>query len=123
MEAPAIEKLDDSIIRRIAAGEVIHQPSNVVKELLENAIDAKARSITISIENGGYTLIRVTDDGCGIAPEALETIFMPFTSYKTTGTGLGLAITQKIIKAHYGDIDISSSPGRGTTFTITLPHL
>ena len=82
MDAPAIEKLDDSIIRRIAAGEVIHQPSNVVKELLENAIDAKARSITITIENGGYTLIRVTDDGCGIKKSDLEVACRRHTTSK-----------------------------------------
>ena len=66
MEGWAIEKLDESVIRRIAAGEVIHQPSNVVKELLENAIDAGSKSITITVENGGFALIRISDDGCGI---------------------------------------------------------
>ena len=94
--------------------------------LLKNAFESTGEDGCVSLSARKYLdqiIIRVSDDGCGIAPEALETIFMPFTSYKTTGTGLGLAITQKIIKAHYGGIDISSSPGRGTTFTITLPHL
>ena len=94
--------------------------------LLKNAFESTGEDGCVSLSARKYLdqiIIRVSDDGCGIAPEAQETIFMPFTSYKTTGTGLGLAITQKIIKAHYGDIDISSSPGRGTTFTITLPHL
>ena len=58
-----------------------------------------------------------------MTPEALETLFVPFSSHKAGGTGLGMAITHKILTAHYGHIDVSSSLGRGTTFTITLPHL
>lgn len=66
MEVPSIQKLDESVICRIAAGEVIHQPTNVVKELIENCIDANASRITVSIENGGFSLIKVADDGTGI---------------------------------------------------------
>ncbi|KAH0789576.1 MLH1-like protein 1 [Histomonas meleagridis] len=70
-ESPKILKLDDDVIQRIAAGEVIHQPLNVVKELLENAIDAGSDSITIKVQNGGYTLISVADNGCGIRESEL----------------------------------------------------
>ena len=61
-----IMKLDDSVIHKIAAGEIITEPVNVVKELLENSIDAVADHIQINIENGGYGLIQIKDDGTGI---------------------------------------------------------
>jgi DNA mismatch repair protein MLH1 len=66
MLAGAIEKLEDSVVNRIAAGEIIHHPSNVVKELVENSIDAHAQQISVEIENGGYSLIKVSDNGTGI---------------------------------------------------------
>lgn len=67
----AIQLLQDHIINQIAAGEVIERPANVVKELIENAIDAGATKIDIVISDSGKTLIRVTDNGCGIAPNEL----------------------------------------------------
>ncbi len=64
-----IKLLSPLEIRKIAAGEVIERPSNVIKELIENAIDAESTAITLYIEHGGKTLIRVIDDGCGMSPE------------------------------------------------------
>ena len=61
-----INVLSSKIYNRIAAGEVVDRPSSVVKELVENSIDAKSSEITIEIENGGVSLIRVTDNGIGI---------------------------------------------------------
>ncbi len=66
-----INVLDFSVANLIAAGEVVDRPASVIKELMENAIDAHARQITVEIQNGGVTFMRVSDDGCGMEPEDL----------------------------------------------------
>ena len=65
---PHIQQLSPHVADLIAAGEVIGAPASVVKELLENAIDAGAQSVTVEMKNGGMSYLRVSDDGCGIAP-------------------------------------------------------
>ena len=69
MNEPIIRLLDDTSINKIAAGEVIDRPSSVVKELVENSLDAGAKRIEVEIEAGGVGKIRVTDDGCGMSEQ------------------------------------------------------
>lgn len=77
-----IKVLDKSIFNRIAAGEVVERPASIVKELLENSIDAGAKSITITVCGGGVSFIRVSDDGCGISPDCIKTAFLPHATSK-----------------------------------------
>lgn len=70
-----IQLLDDATVNQIAAGEVIERPSAVVKELVENALDAGANAITVEIKDGGIAMVRVTDNGCGIPKEELPAAF------------------------------------------------
>ena len=79
---PEIQLLDQATINQIAAGEVIDRPSSVVKELLENAIDAKATAITVEIKDGGISFIRTTDNGCGIEKDQVRKAFLRHATSK-----------------------------------------
>mgnify|MGYP005787265837 FL=1 len=79
-----IRLLDTNTINKIAAGEVVERPSSVVKELVENSIDAGASAVTIEIKNGGTTFIRVSDNGKGIEKDDIKTAFLSHATSKIT---------------------------------------
>ncbi len=79
---PQINILPKEVYQLIAAGEVVERPSSVVKEMIENSVDAGAKNITVEIRNGGTTYIRITDDGCGIAKSEVKKVFISHATSK-----------------------------------------
>ena len=103
-----------------------NQLQQVLVNLMLNAVQAMQPDGRLDLavrSQGKQALVVVRDTGSGINPEALSHIFDPFFTTKNEGTGLGLSLSYGIVKDHGGDIEVESEPGRGTTFTITLPRL
>ena len=81
---PEIKVLPKQVAELIAAGEVVERPASVIKELVENSIDAKSTLITVEIKNGGVTFMRVTDNGCGIKGDDVATAFLRHATSKVS---------------------------------------
>src|SRR5437763_6651895 len=94
MDRRPILQLPASLVNRIAAGEVIERPASVVKELVENALDAGATDILVEIEDGGRELIRVVDNGCGIPADQLKMAFAEHATNKLSCRGDLFAISR-----------------------------
>ena len=82
VETQKIELLNQETIDKIAAGEVVERPASVVKELVENAIDAKSTAVTVEIKDGGISMIRITDNGCGIPRDEIQKAFLRHSTSK-----------------------------------------
>jgi signal transduction histidine kinase len=96
----------------------------VLLNLVQNAIQASSRGGAVRVETrqeGGWLLLEVRDQGSGIRKEDQAKVFFPFFTTKRQGTGLGLAIARKIVESHGGQLEFSSHPGKGTTFSLHLP--
>ncbi|MHB8384263.1 MAG: ATP-binding protein [Candidatus Binataceae bacterium] len=102
----------------------------VFSNIIDNAIDAMSgaadsveRRIELAIQRGrlGMATVRIRDNGCGIPADQLGKIFNPFYTSKETGTGLGLGVAKKVLDAHRGAIEVSSNPGAGAEFALSIP--
>jgi signal transduction histidine kinase len=132
-EAEAAENdIKIGVIEHENVPQIVGDPEflrSVFNNLFINALQAmegKGGHLTVKIspdDAGDFVDFEITDTGSGIKPENLHSIFEPYFSTKETGTGLGLAIVHKIVEVHNGRIDVESTPGQGTKFTVKLPRV
>ena len=113
-----INILDFQVANMIAAGEVVDRPASVVKELVENSIDAGATAVDVEIRRGGVSYIRVTDNGCGMSAEQVKSVIDPFFTTRTTRkVGLGVPLFKMEAEMTGGSFQIDSEKGKGTKVT------
>ena len=113
-----INILDFQVANMIAAGEVVDRPASVVKELVENSIDAGATAVDVEIRRGGVSYIRVTDNGCGMSAEQVKSVIDPFFTTRTTRkVGLGVPLFKMEAEMTGGSFQIDSEEGKGTKVT------
>lgn len=113
-----------SIEDELPAAVDANQMRQAFLNLVRNAVEASPAGASVQIiarRSGTDARVQVIDEGSGISAEAQARIFEPFFTTKTRGTGLGLAMTQQIVEEHQGRLEVGTTPGGGTTFTITVP--
>jgi signal transduction histidine kinase len=121
-----VESLDPELPATPMDGASIAQ---VLLNLFQNAVEAMEGEGTLRVTTRavatragpGAVEIAVSDDGAGLTDEQMGRLFVPFYTTRPSGTGLGLAISRRIVDAHHGTLRVSSTPGAGTTFTVSLP--
>jgi signal transduction histidine kinase len=119
----AVRSLPEPPVLLAADRDMLRQ---VLLNLVGNAYQAmiEGGTVTVGLTTDGAQLhMSVTDTGTGMAPEVSRRVFEPFYTTKARGVGLGLAVSKRIVEAHGGDIAVVSTPGQGTTFTVTLPRV
>jgi len=103
--------------------QLIELFSNIIANSVDAMEESPSRRLILKTQTlNDRIAIEITDSGCGIPDDRLATIFDPFITYKHQGSGLGLAIAKKIVDDHKGTIEVSSKPGKGTSFKIVLPR-
>lgn len=124
-----VKRNNIEIIKDIEKGTLIECNSfrlrQVLWNLLDNSMDAMPKGGRIHITSrmvNGSLKIDFSDNGSGIDSEHLDKVFQPFFTTKEVGTGLGLAIVQKVVESYNGNVNLSSTPGKGTTFTVFMPN-
>ena len=126
---PQIQQLPAHNADLIAAGEVVERPASVCKELLENALDAGASAVSVELEHGGMTYLRVTDNGCGIEKELLPHLVEGYLtrdqeeiSDQRRNMGIGLSVCMSIVQAHGGTMRAENRKKGGALlqFSLTL---
>lgn len=124
-DAPLIAKVDEAQFAQVAQNLVLNavqaMPAGGEIRLRGEVVGLQNRQVA-RLPAGRYVKLTIKDDGCGISPDNLARIFEPYFSTKATGRGLGLSVCFSIIRKHGGEIQVESSPGRGTVFTVYFPQ-